>query len=152
VIEEMLTITQNSLESENFKKNVMILIVVISFFCFIALMNILWIKLIMMPLVIGGVTLASKKWGNAVGGIIASLPWIAGPIMLFFTLEQGVDFTVSSIKGIIYLFIYQISVVCEFIVSVFRLFINYFIAKYHSILHEFDCLVYYIGHLMFDWY
>lgn len=63
-------------------------------------MNTLWIKLIMMPFVIGGVTLASKKWGNLVGGMIASLPWIAGPIMLFFTIEQGVDFAVSSIKGV----------------------------------------------------
>ena len=63
-------------------------------------MNTLWIKLIMMPIVIGGVTLASKKWGNLVGGMIASLPWIAAPIMLFFTLEQGIDFAVSSVKGI----------------------------------------------------
>ncbi len=53
-----------------------------------------------MPLVIGGVTIASKKWGNLVGGMIASMPWIAGPIMLFFTLEQGVDFAVNSVKGI----------------------------------------------------
>lgn len=63
-------------------------------------MNTLWIKLIMMPLVIGGVTLASKKWGNLIGGMIASLPWVAGPVILFFTLEQGVDFTVKSIKGV----------------------------------------------------
>jgi hypothetical protein len=63
-------------------------------------MNTLWIKLIMMPIVIGGVTLASKKWGNLVGGMIASLPWIAGPVILFFTIEQGVDFTISSIKGV----------------------------------------------------
>jgi hypothetical protein len=63
-------------------------------------MNTLWIKLIMMPIVIGGVTLASKKWGNLVGGMIASLPWIAAPIILFFTLEQGVEFTISSIKGV----------------------------------------------------
>jgi hypothetical protein len=54
----------------------------------------------MMPLVIGCVTLASKKWGNLVGGMIASFPWIAGPIILFFALEQGIDFTVSSIKGV----------------------------------------------------
>lgn len=54
----------------------------------------------MMPIVIGCVTLASKKWGNLVGGMIASLPWIAGPVILFFTLEQGVDFTVSSVKGV----------------------------------------------------
>ncbi len=63
-------------------------------------MNTLLIKIIMMPLVIGGVTIASKKWGNSVGGMIASMPWIAGPIMLFFTLEQGVDFAVNSVKGI----------------------------------------------------
>jgi hypothetical protein len=63
-------------------------------------MNTLLIKLIMMPLVIGGVTLASKKWGNQIGGMIASLPWIAGPIILFFMIEQGIDFTVSSIKGV----------------------------------------------------
>lgn len=63
-------------------------------------MNALLIKIIMMPLVIGGVTIASKKWGNLVGGMIASMPWIAGPIMLFFTLEQGVDFAVNSVKGI----------------------------------------------------
>lgn len=54
----------------------------------------------MMPLVIGGVTIASKKWGNLVGGMIASMPWIAGPIMLFFTIEQGVDFAINSVKGI----------------------------------------------------
>ncbi len=53
-----------------------------------------------MPLVIGVVTIASKKWGNLVGGIIASMPWIAGPIMLFFTFEQGVNFAVDSVKGI----------------------------------------------------
>ncbi|WP_229235552.1 MULTISPECIES: hypothetical protein [Emticicia] len=58
------------------------------------------IKIIMMPLVIGGVTIASKKWGNLVGGMIASMPWIAGPIMLFFTFEQGVNFAVDSVKGI----------------------------------------------------
>lgn len=63
-------------------------------------MNTLLIKIIMMPLVIGGVTIASKKWGNLIGGIIASMPWIAGPIMLFFTIEQGVDFAVNSVKGI----------------------------------------------------
>ncbi len=52
-----------------------------------------------MPLVIGGVTLASKKWGNSIGGLLASLPWIGGPIILFFVLEQGVDFAVHSVKG-----------------------------------------------------
>jgi hypothetical protein len=64
-------------------------------------MNILLIKLILMPLVIGGVTLASKKWGHQIGGIIASMPWIAGPILLFFIIEQGTDFAINSIKGVL---------------------------------------------------
>jgi hypothetical protein len=62
-------------------------------------MNTFLLKITMMPLVIGGVTIASKKWGNSIGGLIASLPWIAGPIILFFVFEQGVDFTVNSVKG-----------------------------------------------------
>jgi hypothetical protein len=64
------------------------------------MMNILLVKMILMPLVIGGVTLASKRWGNAIGGIIASFPWVAGPILLFFTIEQGIPFTVNTIKGV----------------------------------------------------
>jgi hypothetical protein len=62
-------------------------------------MNTFLLKIIMMPLVIGGVTIASKKWGNAIGGLLASLPWIGGSMILFFVFEQGVDFAVNSVKG-----------------------------------------------------
>ncbi len=63
-------------------------------------MNILLIKVIMMPLVIGLITVLSRKWGNKTGGLIASMPWIAGPILLFFILEQGKAFGIRSIPGI----------------------------------------------------
>ncbi|AWV96949.1 hypothetical protein [Arcticibacterium luteifluviistationis] len=53
-----------------------------------------------MPPVIAGVTYISKKWGNNLGGVIASLPWVAGPIILFIALEQGADFAISAIPGV----------------------------------------------------
>ncbi len=53
-----------------------------------------------MPPVIAGVTFISKKWGNNLGGIVASLPWVAGPIILFIALEQGSNFAASTIPGV----------------------------------------------------
>lgn len=53
-----------------------------------------------MPTVIAGVTLISRKWGNTIGGMIASMPWVAGPIVLFIALEQGKEFAVLSIPGV----------------------------------------------------
>jgi hypothetical protein len=63
-------------------------------------MNTFWIKVLMMPPVIAGVTYASKKWGNSIGGVIASLPWVGGPILLFIALEQGIEFATGTISGI----------------------------------------------------
>jgi hypothetical protein len=63
-------------------------------------MNSFLIKIIVMPLAVGFVTLVSKKWGNNIGGIVAGLPWVAGPIILFIALEQGVSFAVSTVSGI----------------------------------------------------
>ncbi len=52
-----------------------------------------------MPSVIALVTLAIRRWGNRAGGLIGSMPWIAGPILLFFILEQGKAFGIHSIQG-----------------------------------------------------
>jgi hypothetical protein len=54
-----------------------------------------------MPLVIGLITVVSRKWGHKIGGLIASMPWIAGPILLFFILEQGKAFGIRSVPGIL---------------------------------------------------
>lgn len=53
-----------------------------------------------MPTVITFVTLASRKWGNSIAGILGSLPWVAGPIILFIALEQGKPFAIKSISGV----------------------------------------------------
>jgi hypothetical protein len=64
-------------------------------------MNILVFKVLMMPMVIGGITVASRKWGNKVGGIIGSMPWVAGPILVFFIIEQGREFGIQAVPGIL---------------------------------------------------
>jgi hypothetical protein len=64
-------------------------------------MNTLLIKVTLMPVVMAIVTQASRKWGNKIGGLIASMPWIAGPILLFFILEQGKTFGIRSVPGIL---------------------------------------------------
>jgi hypothetical protein len=64
-------------------------------------MNILFFKLTIIPLVIGFITFISRKWGNRVGGVVGSMPWVAGPILVFFILEQGKEFGISSIPGIL---------------------------------------------------
>ncbi|WP_338871890.1 hypothetical protein WBJ53_26575 [Spirosoma sp. SC4-14] len=62
-------------------------------------MNILLLKVTLMPSVIALVTLAIRRWGNKIGGLIGSMPWTAGPILLFFILEQGKSFGILAIQG-----------------------------------------------------
>lgn len=63
-------------------------------------MNLLLIKVTIIPAVIALVTLAIRKWGNKIGGLIGSMPWTAGPILLFFIFEQGKEFGIHSIQGV----------------------------------------------------
>lgn len=62
-------------------------------------MNLFLIKITIIPTVIALVTLVVRKWGNKAGGLIGSMPWTAGPILLFFILEQGKAFGIHSIQG-----------------------------------------------------
>jgi hypothetical protein len=63
-------------------------------------MNLLLVKVTLMPAVMALVTLSIRKWGNKIGGLIGSMPWVAGPILLFFILEQGKAFGIQSIPGV----------------------------------------------------
>jgi hypothetical protein len=59
-------------------------------------MNLLVLKLILTPLLIGVATLAARRWGQAVGGWVAGLPLTSGPVSLFLALEQGPQFAARA--------------------------------------------------------
>lgn len=62
-------------------------------------MNILILKLILSPIIIGGASLAGRKWGHAVSGWIVGLPLTSGPVMLFLALSHPISFVVTSALG-----------------------------------------------------
>ena len=56
----------------------------------------LLLKLTIVPLFIALVTLAGKRWGTRLAGILGGLPVIAGPIVVILALEQGQAFGVQA--------------------------------------------------------
>ena len=53
-------------------------------------------KVIGTPVIIGGATLAGRRWGPTVSGWIGGLPLASGPLTYFLTVEQGPDFGAAS--------------------------------------------------------
>lgn len=56
----------------------------------------LTLKLILVPLFLLLVTLASRRWGPAVAGWLGGLPVVAGPILYFIAVEQGAAYAAGS--------------------------------------------------------
>lgn len=59
------------------------------------------LKLILTPLLVGAVSLASRRWGPAIGGWLVGLPLNSGPIVLYLALEQGRPFAARAAAGIL---------------------------------------------------
>lgn len=59
----------------------------------------LLLKLILTPLLLGGVTLAGRKFGPTVSGWLVGLPLTSGPVSFFLALEQGNVFTAHAAQG-----------------------------------------------------
>jgi hypothetical protein len=57
------------------------------------LVNVDWItfvlKLVLVPIFIGAVSLAGRHWGSTVGGWLVGLPLTSGPVAFFLSVEQG---------------------------------------------------------------
>lgn len=59
------------------------------------------LKLTIVPLFIGLITLAGRKWGSGLAGLLSAFPVVAGPIIIFIALEQGTQFaTLASVSVI----------------------------------------------------
>jgi hypothetical protein len=58
----------------------------------------LLLKLLLVPSLVASVTLASRRWGLRVGGVLTALPMVAGPTLCFYALEQGHPFAASAAR------------------------------------------------------
>src|SRR5512146_2680802 len=62
-------------------------------------MNMLLLKVLITPLLIGTASLAGRRWGHSVSGWLIALPLTTGPITLFLALGHGPAFAASSAAG-----------------------------------------------------
>ena len=58
-------------------------------------MALLALKLAVGPLLIGGASLAARRWGPAIAGWLVRLPLTSGPVIFFVALDQGSAFAVD---------------------------------------------------------
>lgn len=59
----------------------------------------LLLKLLLVPALIAAVTLASRRWGLRVGGVLTGLPMVAGPTLCFYAIEQGNSFAANAARS-----------------------------------------------------
>jgi hypothetical protein len=57
------------------------------------------LKLLLVPGLVAGASLAERRWGPRVAGLLTSFPIVTGPILLFFAIEQGDPFTAEAARG-----------------------------------------------------
>ncbi len=59
-------------------------------------MELLGLKLILIPTLIAFATLAERRWGAGVGGWVSGLPLTSGPVSIFLAVERGPSFAVEA--------------------------------------------------------
>lgn len=59
----------------------------------------LLLKLLLVPALIGAITLAGQRWGPGIAGWLSGFPVVSAPVLLFLALEHGADFTAQAATG-----------------------------------------------------
>lgn len=54
------------------------------------------LKITLTPLLIAAASFAQRRWGGAVGGLIAGLPLTSAPVSVFLALEHGPAFAAHA--------------------------------------------------------
>lgn len=57
---------------------------------------ILAVKLLLVPMLIWGITLAGRRWGPAVGGWLSAFPILSAPILFIIAVQHGTSFAASA--------------------------------------------------------
>jgi hypothetical protein len=64
-------------------------------------MDILLLKLILAPMILGSASLAGRRWGAMVGGWLVGLPLTSGPVVFFLALSHDTGFALNAILGVL---------------------------------------------------
>jgi hypothetical protein len=56
-------------------------------------------KILLAPTFVVGASLAARRWGARIGGLVGGLPVVAGPILLVFALSHGRAFAADAAAG-----------------------------------------------------
>lgn len=56
-------------------------------------------ELLIAPLLVGGSTVACRRWGERVGGLLSAFPAVVGPVLLILAQERGAVFTARAANG-----------------------------------------------------
>lgn len=59
------------------------------------------LKLVLTPALIGGASLAGRRWGPMVAGWLVGLPLTSGPVALFLAIDHGPAFATSAATGML---------------------------------------------------
>ena len=62
-------------------------------------MALLAVKVLLAPGFVVGASLAARRFGSRVGGVVGGLPVVAGPILLVYALEDGRVFAAGAAAG-----------------------------------------------------
>lgn len=62
-------------------------------------MGVLAAKILLAPTFVVGASLAARRYGARIGGLVGGLPVVAGPILLVFALSQGRAFAADAAAG-----------------------------------------------------
>jgi hypothetical protein len=58
----------------------------------------LLLKLCLTPILIGGVSLAARRWDPSVGGWLVAMPLTSGPVALYIALDHGNAFAAGLLN------------------------------------------------------
>jgi hypothetical protein len=64
------------------------------------------LKVAVPPVLVAIMSLAARRWGPTIGGLLLGIPWMTGPVLAFLSLDKGVPFAVGACVGI------ELGVVC----------------------------------------
>ncbi|NAT17636.1 hypothetical protein CU663_24800, partial [Pseudomonas syringae pv. actinidifoliorum] len=62
-------------------------------------MTAFYLKLLITPALMLAISLAARRWGTGVAGLLSGLPMTSALVMLFLSLEQGTAFASMAVPG-----------------------------------------------------